>query len=90
MRKPLAFYNRTGGAAMKNKTIVLKVWAWIFLLAGAVIYLTGIFSGEFNRQMWFLFWGTSFEAMYLLIFSVILILMAVTVFLLIFCLNKSE
>ena len=75
---------------MKNKMIVLKVWACILLLAGAVIYLTGIFSGEFNRQMWILFWGTSFEAMYLLIFSVMFLLMAVTVFLLVFCLNRSE
>ena len=75
---------------MKNKMIVLKIWAWILLLAGAVIYLTGIFSGEINKQMWILFWGTSVEAMYLLIFSVMFLLMAVTVFLLIFCLNRSE
>jgi len=75
---------------MKNKMIVLKVWAWILLLPGAVIYLTGIFSGEFNKQMWILFWGTSAEAMYLLIFSIMFLLMAVTVFLLIFCLNRSE
>ena len=75
---------------MKNKMIVLKVWAWILLLAGAVIYLIGIFCGEFNKQMWILFWGTSVEAMYLLIFSVMFLLMAVTVFLLIFCLNRSE
>lgn len=75
---------------MKNKINVLKIWAWILLLACAVIYLTGVFSGEFNKQMWILFWGTSFEAMYLLIFSVMFLLMAVTVFLLIFCLNRSE
>ena len=75
---------------MKNKIIVLKIWAWILLLAGAVIYLTGVFSGEFNRQMWLLFWGNSVEAMCLLIFSVMFLLMATTVFLLVFCLNRGE
>lgn len=75
----MTFFNRTGGAAMKNKIIVLKIWAWILLLAGAVIYLTGVLGGEFNRKMGFLFWGTSFEAMCLIIFSVMLLLMAVTV-----------
>ena len=72
---------------MKNRMFVLKIWAWILLLAGVVIYLIGVFSGEFNRQIWLLFWGTSAEAIYLLIFSVVFLLMATTVFLLVFCLN---
>ena len=75
---------------MKNRMIVLKIWACILLLVGSVIYLTGVFSGKFNRQMWLLFWRTSVEAMCLLIFSVMFLLMATTVFLLVFCLNRSE
>lgn len=59
---------------------LLKIWGWLLLTFSIIIYSIGIFSGEFNRQMAVLFWGTSEEAVLMLVISIVCLLLAITVF----------
>jgi len=68
---------------------LLKAWGWLMLVCAVIIYAIGIFSGEFNRQMALLFWGTSVEAMLLLVSSIFCLLISITVFLVLHGLSKK-
>ena len=68
---------------------LLKIWGWLLLACSATLYVIGIFTGEFNRQMALLFWGTSVEAMLLLVSSIFCLLLSITVFLVLHGLSKK-
>lgn len=74
-----------GGTEMK----LLKIWGWLLLAFAIIIYTVGIFTGEFNRQMALLFWGTSIEAMLMLSIAVVCLLLSITVFLVLYSLKNK-
>ena len=68
---------------------LLRSWGWLLLVCAVIIYAIGIFTGEFNRQMALLFWGTSVEAILLLLSSIFCLLLSTTVFLVLYGLSKK-
>lgn len=68
---------------------LLKIWGWFLLACAVVLYGIGVFTGEFNRAIGLLFWGTSMEAMLLLVTAVFCLLLSVTVFLVANSLTKK-
>ena len=54
----------------------LKIWAWILVASAVVLHFVGLFGGEYNRYG---LYGTSTTAMMLTIFSVVCLLLAITV-----------
>lgn len=68
---------------------LLRIWGWILLICAVALYGIGIFTGEFNRAIGLLFWGTSMEEMLLLVSSVFCLLLSITVLLVVNCLTKK-
>lgn len=65
----------------------LKIWGWILLASAVILYLIGLFSGEYNKYG---LYGTSTIAMMLTIFSGMCLLLAITVFFVITAINKTS
>ena len=65
----------------------LKIWGWILFASAVVLHLVGLFSGEYNRYGWY---GTSTTAMMLTIFSVVSLLLAITVFVIVQAIKQSQ
>ena len=63
-----------------------KIWGWILFASAVILYLIGLFSGEFNKYG---VYGTSTIAMMLTVFSGMCILLAITVFFVIIAINKT-
>jgi len=68
---------------------MLKIWRWFLLTCAVVLYGIGVFTGEFNRSIGLLFWGTSMGAMLLLVSAAFCLLLSVTVFLVANSLTKK-
>ena len=68
---------------------LLKIWGCFLLTCAVVLYGIGVFTGEFIRAIGLLFWGTSMEAMLLLVTAVFCLLLSVTVFLVANSLTKK-
>jgi len=57
---------------------VLKISAWSLFSISVVLYLMGIFSGEFFKNAWgLLYYGTSMRAFWLTVLSAICLLLSV-------------
>jgi len=65
----------------------LKIWGWILFANTVVLHLVGLFSGEYNRYGWY---GTSSAAMMLTIFSVVSLLLAITVLIIAQAIKRSK
>ena len=65
----------------------LKTWRWILIASAVVLYLIGLFSGEFNK---FGLYGTSTAAIMLTVFSVICLLLAITASFVIYAINEGK
>ena len=60
----------------------LNIWGWVLFAASVILYLTGLFGGEFSKSIGgLLYYGTSAEALLLSVFSAVCLLLAVTVLL---------
>ena len=68
---------------------LLKIWGWFLLACAVPLYGIGAFTGEFNRAIGLLFWGTSMEAMLLLVSSIFCLLLSVTVLLVVNGITKK-
>lgn len=68
---------------------LLKCWGWVLTAIAVLLYGIGVFSGEFDRNnIVLLFYGTSEEAMFLSACSVMCLLLAITVFFIVYTMEK--
>lgn len=68
----------------------LKIWAGILLALAALLYLLGLFSGEFNKGYGLLSWGDSPVALALLLGIAMLLLLFVSLLFVISALSQKE
>lgn len=70
-------------------------WGWILAVSGVVLYLIGLFSGEFSEMLSIgglgLFWiGNSPAAIILFLLSFTCVLNAITVFVIGYCMERRK
>lgn len=66
---------------------VLKIWGWILFTSAIILHAIGLFSGEYNMYG---LYGTSTTAMMLTIFSVMCMLIAITIMFVSIAINKNH
>jgi len=75
------------GSVMK----VLKISGWILFAISVILYLTGIFSGEFFINAWgLLYYGTSMKAFWLTVLSASCLLLAIILMLVVLTIKKRK
>ena len=69
----------------------LNVSGWILFAASVILYLRGIFSGEFFINAWGpLYYGTSMRAFWLTVLSAVCLLLSAILMLVVLAIKKRK